>query len=213
MRFINLDHSPYAARVKIQILQKSLPIEIIAPPIQIKTPEFLAEFPLGKIPLLELDCGSCLPESTAIMEYLEEVFPEPSCLPTTALARANMRVMISYTDTHLGPALLPFFKAMLIPDFSFDREQQVKLVIEILEKMDRFMAINDSFDRALHLGDMTLRPTFWYVEKILPKYTQGEPLKNLKNLSKWLLMVDENEHVTTTLYSMNIAFNAFMNAK
>ena len=26
MRLINLDHSPYAARVKIQILQKGLPI-------------------------------------------------------------------------------------------------------------------------------------------------------------------------------------------
>lgn len=104
MRLINLDHSPYAARVKIQILQKQLPIEFIAPPLELKSEAFLQAYPLGKIPLLELDGGQYLAESIAIMQYLEEVFPQPSCMPAKALERANMRVMMSYTDTHLGPA-------------------------------------------------------------------------------------------------------------
>lgn len=211
MRLINLDHSPYAARVKIQILQKGLPIEMIAPPVKLKTPEFLKAFPLGKVPLLELDNGDYLPESLAIMQYLEELYPEPSCQPSSAIEKANMRVVISYTDTHLGPALLPFFKAMLIPDFSFDQEQQVQLVLQTLERMDRWLAINDSFQREINLGDMTLRPTIWYVQQILPMYTQEKPLESLKNLSLWLKMVDQTPHVATTLNAMEVAFNHFMN--
>ncbi|WP_077343025.1 glutathione S-transferase family protein [Pseudocolwellia agarivorans] len=211
MRLINLDHSPYAARVKIQILQKGLPIEMIAPPVKLKTPEFLKAFPLGKVPLLELDNGDYLPESLAIMQYLEELYPEPSCQPSSAIEKANMRVVMSYTDTHLGPALLPFFKAMLIPNFSFDQEQQVQLVIQTLEKMDRWLAINDSFEREINLGDMTLRPTIWYVQKILPQYTQEKPCETLQNLSLWLKMVDQNSHVVTTLNAMEVAFNQFMN--
>ncbi|MCB0197996.1 MAG: glutathione S-transferase N-terminal domain-containing protein, partial [Anaerolineae bacterium] len=57
MKLINLDHSPYAARIRIQIRKKNLPIEIIAPPLPLKSPEFMQKFTLGKIPLLELDDG------------------------------------------------------------------------------------------------------------------------------------------------------------
>jgi len=211
MRLINLDHSPYAARIKIQILQKGLPIEIVTPPATFKTPAFLTDFPLGKIPLLELDNGDYLPESTAIMQYIEEMFPSVPCQPATALEKAHMRVMMSYTDTHLGPALLPFFKAMLLPDFVFDPEQQVELVVQTLTKMDCWIAKNDPLERDLHLGDITLRPTIWYVHKILPKYTSTDPIASLPYLSQWLLMVDKNEHVQTAMRSMEVAFNAFNN--
>lgn len=43
-----------------------------------RSPEFLAKNPSGKIPVLELDDGTCIGESVAICRYLEGIHPEPN---------------------------------------------------------------------------------------------------------------------------------------
>ena len=58
---------------------------------QNRQPEFLRKNPLGGLPVLELDDGSCLTESLAIMEYLEELHPKPSMIGSTPLERARVR--------------------------------------------------------------------------------------------------------------------------
>jgi glutathione S-transferase len=48
-----------------------------------KSPAFLAKNPSGKIPVLELDDGTCIAESVAICRYFEAVQPEPSLFGRT----------------------------------------------------------------------------------------------------------------------------------
>lgn len=47
-------------------------LDILATPSQTRLPEFLAKNSNGRVPLLELDDGRCLPESNAILCYLAE---------------------------------------------------------------------------------------------------------------------------------------------
>jgi len=222
MRFFNLDHSPYAARVRILIMLKNVPIEIVEPPIAIKTAEFLEKYPLGKIPLLELNNGDYLPESVPIMEYIEDQFPARSCRPNDPLLRAQMRVLVSYTDTHLGPALLPFFKALLIADFEFDKKAQFEVLVVTLEKLNRWLKAHHSssgsfYKASLDLGDMVLAPTLWYVNSTVPLFCNGEGKGNamdgLTYVQQWCQWVNQNEHVDHAITSMETAFNAFLNAK
>ena len=56
-----------------------------------KAPGFLARNPAGLVPVLELDDGTCLTQSLAIIEYLDETHPEPPLLPADALGRARVR--------------------------------------------------------------------------------------------------------------------------
>jgi glutathione S-transferase len=58
---------------------------------QNRTPEFLKKNPLGGLPVLELDDGSILTESLAIIEYLEELNPKPPMLGTNPVERARIR--------------------------------------------------------------------------------------------------------------------------
>ena len=69
-----------------------------------KRPDHLARNPFGKLPVLELDDGSHLIESLAIMEYLEECHPEPPMIGRTVVERARVRELERIAD--LG-VLLP----------------------------------------------------------------------------------------------------------
>ncbi len=55
------------------------------------SPEFLAINPQGAVPVLELDDGTRLTESLAIIEYLEELHPEPPMIGREPLERARVR--------------------------------------------------------------------------------------------------------------------------
>lgn len=57
---------------------------------QQKAPEYKAKNPAGHVPMLEV-AGVPLSESLAILEYLEEVYPDPPLLPRDPLLRARTR--------------------------------------------------------------------------------------------------------------------------
>lgn len=56
-----------------------------------REPAHRARNPLGRLPVLELPDGSFLTESLAIVEYLEELHPEPSLIGRSPEARARVR--------------------------------------------------------------------------------------------------------------------------
>src|SRR5436190_8432451 len=53
--------------------------------------EFRAINPQKRVPALALSTGETLIQSLAIIEYLDEVYPEPPLLPADAIARAQVR--------------------------------------------------------------------------------------------------------------------------
>jgi len=60
--------------------------------------DYLARNPHGGTPLLELDDGTCLAESVAICEYLEELHPDPPLIGNTPEERARTRMAMRIID-------------------------------------------------------------------------------------------------------------------
>jgi len=56
-----------------------------------KSAEHRARNPSGTVPVLELGDGSFLTESEAILEYLEEIYPDPPLIGSDAKSRAETR--------------------------------------------------------------------------------------------------------------------------
>jgi len=50
-----------------------------------RTTEFRLKNPMGNLPVLELDDGTCISESVAICRYIEQLQPEPSLFGNTSL--------------------------------------------------------------------------------------------------------------------------------
>lgn len=73
--------------------------------------EYMAKNPLGTIPTLELDEGTCLTESWPICEYIEEQHPEPNLFGETALERAEVRKWARLFDQEVVVPMTMGFRA------------------------------------------------------------------------------------------------------
>jgi glutathione S-transferase len=93
--------SPYAQKVKIALREKGIPFELAMPDAigsGASGGDFLTANPRGEVPVL-LDGGIGVFDSTIILEYLEEKWPNPALLPASPAARARVRTIEDVMDT------------------------------------------------------------------------------------------------------------------
>ncbi len=128
---------PSGNAYKVQLLLHQLalphervPLDILASPPETRTPAFLAKNPNGRIPVLELDDGTCLAESNAILFFLAETHGGgQTFLPQEPLGRARVlqwlffeqyshepyvAVLKFHTFWGEGPKLDPARRALLL---------------------------------------------------------------------------------------------------
>lgn len=89
----DVDPAPNPRRVRIFMKEKGIDIPLVSTPIMKrahKAPEHVARNPLGQLPVLELDDGTCISESVAICRYLEELHPQPNLFGRDAKERASI---------------------------------------------------------------------------------------------------------------------------
>jgi maleylpyruvate isomerase len=65
--------------------------------------QFRAINPQKRVPALALSTGEVLLQSLAIIEYLDEVFPEPPLLPADAVERAQVRAVSQIVACDIHP--------------------------------------------------------------------------------------------------------------
>lgn len=106
-------------RVRIFIAEKGIPgIENID--LNVKagdnlTAEFRKKNPLGKVPVLELDDGTCLSESIAICRYLESLYPEPNLMGRDGREIAEIEMWTRIVDFEMQQAASMAFRHLKAP--------------------------------------------------------------------------------------------------
>lgn len=98
------DHplSPYGQKVKIALMEKGVPFEAPLPDnigSGATGGEFARVSPRGEVPAL-VDGDVSVFDSTVILEYIEDRWPEPPLLPATPAERARVRELEETMDTH-----------------------------------------------------------------------------------------------------------------
>jgi maleylpyruvate isomerase len=100
--------SSAAYRARIALNLKGLPYETVSIHLtkgggRQHAPEYRAINPQGRVPALTLDNGDVLIQSLAIIEYLDEIHPEPPLLPKDPVARAHVRAAAEVIACDIHP--------------------------------------------------------------------------------------------------------------
>jgi glutathione S-transferase len=95
--------SPYAQKVKIALREKNVAFDLRQPDGLGTGAGYTADFteasPRAEVPAL-IDGAARLFDSTIMLEYIEEKWPEPPLLPREPTARARARMIEEAMDTH-----------------------------------------------------------------------------------------------------------------
>ena len=216
MKLYNLDNSPFATRVRIQIRHKQIPIEICPPPLALRSDEFKAAYPLGKLPVLDLLDGNTIGESVVIMNYLERLFPDTAMRPDDPLAKAHDEMLLRYTDNHLAMSLSPLFQTFFVAaqsgesGGSLSADKLDPLKSEIL-KLDQLLNALPSFKkRSLYLGDLCLASHVYYVAALAEFFGLGDILQGHEHIEGWRRWVAGFSAVTDEIAIMNTAHLALL---
>lgn len=162
MKLFMFPIAPNPTKVRLYLAEKratGVVIDVEEIPVNLaageqKKPEMLARNPFGKLPVLETRSGQSLFESLAIIDYLEELYPEPSLWGRDVEARARARQIervvelgvqrpisqiVHATDSPLGlppdPHVADYFRRALPPALDY--------LERLLEKGGPFLAGRD----------------------------------------------------------------------
>lgn len=197
--------SPYTARVRLMIYARELPVAIAEPPGGLRSAELRARNPLGKVPVLELrapgEAPRYLPESGAILDYLEEAFAERPLRPADAWGRARERALMRCTELLVDRAVLPLFRALLAAASAPPRAEiaEMREALQMLDALLRHFAggatagaadagagAADAAARALSLADCALLPSLFYALRLAEAWGEADVLRGLGALrARW----------------------------
>jgi glutathione S-transferase len=100
IRLCGFHISNYHNKVRIALLEKGVAFEEDANVKPSQEEAYVAKSPMGKVPYLEVN-GTRIRESSAILEYLEDAFPQKPLLPKDPIERARVRELVIFIELHL----------------------------------------------------------------------------------------------------------------
>lgn len=136
--------SPYVYSCFVTLTEKSVPFEMLtldSATGDTRRPLYLERTVTGRVPSLSHREFS-LAESSAIVEYLEEAFPEPRVLPSSLEARARCRQLMSWLrsdDTAVIREERPSSVIFYAPKLAPLSEQGVQAVQKLLSVTERLL--------------------------------------------------------------------------
>jgi glutathione S-transferase len=177
------DRCPFAARVRITLVEKGLSYESVEIDLQNRPAFMFDKNPTGTVPVLEQDDGFILPESRAILEYLEECFPEPALLPAHVRERARVRLALDQFERFAAAYYAWRYRGQSAQEFH-----------EELQKLDRRLEAHDYL-----VGSQFTLADIGYVPWILRAEHHGAPVRRLAHIAGWLVRLSARPSVAAEI--------------
>jgi glutathione S-transferase len=199
MKLYHLQGSPFSWMVRTALAEKGLKAEMVEPLDRATNPELRKFNPLNRTPTLVDEGGHAIFESWALLEYLDEKYPNPPLMPKDPAGRAHARAMAMlgylYIFQDNRQAVLQIFewdkwdpKTMPYPPRR-PADQVDKSVVGPAEErlMGHYRILNDELGK----NPWATGPMFGNADIVLMTAAsayrlRGGPITEFPNVVKWL---------------------------
>jgi len=100
---------PFCWKARIAVFESEVNLKEVVVELNKKHPDVVSLNPNATVPVL-VDGDLVIYESTQIIDYLLDKFPETQLMPGSPKTRARIRQLHSYSDSKLGKILFPYIK-------------------------------------------------------------------------------------------------------
>ncbi len=125
--------SPYVRKVRVALAYKGIEYDDVQQIPFGAPPEFVAKSPLSKIPCWE-EGEFILPDSSVILSYLEDRYPDPPLLPTALGPRARALWFEEYGDSKVSLTLAGVFFERVVKPAIFKQETNQAVIDQALKQ-------------------------------------------------------------------------------
>jgi len=179
-------------------------------PTSFFTGKFSATSPIGRIPVLETDDGTIIPESEVISEYLDDLYPDKALVGTSPDERAQIRLISRIADIYLMNNIFMCLSQL-------DRKTRVDATRDLLMgQVKRGMGALESHigtgdfavGNNLTRADCTLVPALFMCEKTVPRLDVENPILGTNKVAAYWDKIQKNEFAAKVMDEMNRGLQA-----
>lgn len=171
LRLHNFFRSSTSTRLRAALNLKGLDYDYVPYALrkgETRTPAYLKMNPAGLVPTLEREDGTVLTQSLAIIEWLEEVYPDPPLLPADADGRARVRALTYMFACEIHPLNNLRVLQRLGDQFDADESEQKRWfthwVTETFNAFETMLADSPDTGRYCHGDTPTLADVCLYAQ-------------------------------------------------
>ncbi len=206
--------SPYAQKCKIALYEKGVDFDLELPDLLSGArpdAEFLGANPRAEVPTL-IDGDTRIFDSTVILEFIEDRWPEPALLPTSPADRARVRMLEDVCDTHYDAVNWGTMEMLVF------KRAEGELAQEILgHAAEQTAGLHAWLTRELGARDWFNGDSFgWGDLSVFPFVNGsaffGSPPAKGSSLADWLARISERDSVARTAAAANDAAAAGLDA-
>lgn len=194
MKIYDFEGFPNPARVRIALAEKGVFnetefVSINVPEGEHRSEKFMSKNPSASVPMLELDCGTCISECTAITEYIDGTYPGISLTGSTPKQKAVVHMMQRRAEQQVLDAVGDYFHHAtdgLGPKLEIDQakdwgERRGKQALKGMRYFDSVL-LNSPFvaGEAFSMADITLFAGLGFAD-----FAQIDIPSDLVNLKAW----------------------------
>jgi len=195
--------SPYVARVVLTARHKGIKHKMKMPAGGLKTPEFMALNPLGKIPTMK-DGATVLYESGVIVDYLDAKYKKKRIVPAAAKDAARARLIATVFAEYVQPPTLALMRqrdpATRDQKVVEEKIADINRSLDVIEKLlsGKAWAAGAKFT----IADVYAAPCWFFMSVMLPSFGMADATGGRKKLGKYVAKLKKDKMVSGVLAEM-----------